>query len=301
MNGLHQTDLPRTSFYVQRRSAARERARVAVAARTSVGLTPEQQALLPLAPPASTRSRLAVAGAALLASLLTHGAIVGLGLVAGKFRTVELATDRDVRIDMRVPEPLPPPPPPPKDPRPRTVRPDAPAPTPVAPPPSVEPLPPPSVRPRRIVGLSLSSTAADGSGPTFTVGNTRLGTTPDIAASPELAAKEPPPPEKVNRVASRLPLAGVKYTLPKRKRPSLPAYPELLKRQGFEADVTVLVSLDASGRVLSVKLIKEAPYPEFNEAARLAALAEEFEPALRDGAAVPYTLSFTYRFRLEDQ
>jgi protein TonB len=88
--------------------------------------------------------------------------------------------------------------------------------------------------------------------------------------------------------------------LPKRRAPSKPPYPETLKAQGVEADVPVLVTLDDGGRVTAVKILKSSAYPEFDEAARRAALAEQFEPATRDGAPIPYTLSFTYRFRLED-
>jgi hypothetical protein len=38
-----------------------------------------------------------------------------------------------------------------------------------------------------------------------------------------------------------------------------------------------------------------------NEAARIAALAEEYDPATRDGVPIPYAIPFKYRFRLEDQ
>jgi protein TonB len=89
--------------------------------------------------------------------------------------------------------------------------------------------------------------------------------------------------------------------MPKRKRPRLPTYPATLKTQGVEADVTVMVSLDETGKVKEVKIITPSPYPEFNEAARTTALKEEFEPALRDGVPVAYTLSYTYRFRIEER
>ena len=62
----------------------------------------------------------------------------------------------------------------------------------------------------------------------------------------------------------------------------------------------LLVNIDATGRVTSVKVLRPSPYPEFNEAARREALAEQFDPATRDGVPIPYTLSFTYHFRLKD-
>jgi protein TonB len=116
-------------------------------------------------------------------------------------------------------------------------------------------------------------------------------------------AEAPPAPQVAaieNAVASRIPSAGVAYGMPVRRGESKPVYPALLKSQGLEANVTVLLQLDASGAVTKVQIVKPAQYPEFNEAARRAALAERFEPATRDGVAIPYSLSFTYRFRLED-
>ncbi len=171
-----------------------------------------------------------------------------------------------------------------------------------------EPPPPPTPVPKgpppRVVGLSLESTTEGGEGPSFAVGNTRVGQTAATAVAPSEIGPDPglqTAPAETNKAAARIPVAGVKYSLPKRKQPSKPPYPETLKSQGIEADVTVMVNLDVAGKVVAVKIIKEAPYPEFNEAARKAAGAEEFDPATRDGVPIAYTLSFTYRFRLEDQ
>jgi TonB family protein len=111
---------------------------------------------------------------------------------------------------------------------------------------------------------------------------------------------DPSPAPAANKAATRIPVAGAKYVLPRRKRPATLAYPEQLKSQGIEADVTVMVSIDATGKVTAVKIARGSSYPEFDAAARRAAMTEEFEPAMKDGAAIPYTLTFTYRFRLED-
>jgi TonB family protein len=158
-----------------------------------------------------------------------------------------------------------------------------------------------------VVGLSLES--AGGEGPAFAVGNTREGATAARATRPEdvvpggtgpadSPTREPVPAP--NQVASRIPVAGAKYTLPRRVRKLVPAYPETLKAQGIEADVTVSVKLDVRGQVVAVKIVKPAAYPEFNVEAERTARQEEFEPATRDGAPIEYQLSFTYRFRLED-
>src|SRR5206468_852910 len=136
-------------------------------------------------------------------------------------------------------------------PRPKVAKIEAPPPPPkVAPPPKIAP-------PPRVVGLSLESTVEGGGGPSFAVGNTRTGDTEKKAVAPSEVPPVPgpatrgpvaPPPEsKGNQVASRIPVAGVRYELPKRKHERKPPYPETPKSQGLEGDVTVLVKIDAEG------------------------------------------------------
>ena len=62
-----------------------------------------------------------------------------------------------------------------------------------------------------------------------------------------------------------------------------------------------MVSLDEAGNVVKVKILNESRYPELNEAVRKTAMAEEFTPATRDGVPIAYSVSFTYRFRVEDE
>jgi protein TonB len=78
-----------------------------------------------------------------------------------------------------------------------------------------------------------------------------------------------------------------------------PVYPALLRRQRIEADVTVRVSLDASGRVLEVELVRSAAQQEFDQAALEAARKERFAPETHDGRSVATSLTYTYRFRVE--
>jgi protein TonB len=172
------------------------------------------------------------------------------------------------------------------------------------PPPPREPPPEPAkAPPPRVVGLSLESTAEGGDGPSFAVGNTRAGATAGRAEAPKevapTAAAEAPPQPTANRAATRIPTAGITYTMPGGK-PKQPPYPATLKAQGLEGDVGVTVQLDATGRVTKVTIVKPSPYPEFNEAARQAAADETFTPATRDGVPIPYPLTYTYRFRLDD-
>jgi periplasmic protein TonB len=287
---------------VARRQVDRRAARGRIAARATTKLTSAQRAFDPLA----RTKRGAAVGLAILGSLAVHLSIVAVGIVLRSQTPADTVRDQ-VKIEVRQRPPEPPPE--------KKTEPPAPMEAPKRLPPKVvkaPPLPPPPddiPKPVRVVGLSMESTTEGGSGPTFAVGNTRQGQTAERAVSPKEVSMAPsaavkvgpPGPSVSNRVASHIPVAGVKYELPKRRHPSDPPYPATLKTQGIEGDVTVLVNIDASGKVTSVKIIKDSSYPEFNEAARATALAEEFEPATRDGVAMPYTLSFIYRFRLEDK
>jgi protein TonB len=283
---------------VQRRNRARQAARARILAHAQAAPTPEQLQYDPLSHK-RTRARVRP----LLGSLLLHGAVVAMGMLsgdAGQNRPERFAqTVRIQRLQEPPPRPLP--------------LPEAPEAQRPAPPPPIEraralprkakaPDRAPPAAPPRVVGLSLESTVEGGEGPGFAVGNTRIGQTAPqaIDAREVVPASSEQSAVKSNAVATRIPGAGVSYAMPKRKQERKPQYPEVLKSQGIEADVTVMLSLDATGKVSRVKIVTPSPYPEFNEAARAAALAEQFEPATRDGVAIPYTLSFTYRFRLED-
>jgi periplasmic protein TonB len=297
---------------IARKRAERRAARLRIAARTVTPLPADQRAAFaaPLRPlPVARVLRI---GSSLLSSVLFHSAIVGAALAAA---SEPAPRPRPTALIVEVREPPPPPPPAPEiakaEPVPEPPKPELPRPEPRAkpepraePPPEEPPKEPPPPPPQRIVGLSFDSTTQGGDGPAFAVGNTRSGETAPKAVDPTRVPARgtaPPtaPPVSRNQVASRVPTAGVTYVLPKRKRPSEPPYPETLKAQGIEADVTVLVKLGADGRVLTVTIVKGSGYPELDQAARAAAQGEAFEPATRDGVAVPYTLSFTYRFRLE--
>ncbi len=314
---------PARAPLVARKRRARAEARARIEARTTAALTPAQRAQDPLARGrASLGARFAKGAAGLLGSAALHLALVGVGLVLGGTQLGRREQiDQAVKIEVRErpPEPPPPPveaepgppespavptPPAPAPPRPKIVR-KAPPP-PVAPPPPTNE-PPPKTPPPRVVGLSLES--AGGEGPAFAVGNTREGATAARATRPEdvvpggtgpadSPTREPVPAP--NQVASRIPVAGVRYTLPRRIKQVKPEYPATLKAQGIEADVAVSVKIDARGQVVSVRIVGPASHPEFNAAAEQAARQELYEPATRDGAPIEYQLSFKTRFRLED-
>ena len=164
-----------------------------------------------------------------------------------------------------------------------------------APPPAA---PPPA--PVKLVGLSLESTSEAGQGPTFAVGGTLDGATPTTAArTPPVPTAEPP--AGPNRAARGLSRPGSVLTPPRRLREVKPRYPDARRASGVEADVLLVVSLDAAGRVLSVTVGRSSHDEAFDDAARQAAREERFSPALRDGVPVATTFSFTTHFRLDTQ
>ncbi len=177
--------------------------------------------------------------------------------------------------------------------RPKPATPAPQAPEPMASP--SEPTSPPPRKPLRVVGLSLESTSATANGPSFAVGNTRMGDTAAQATDPSHLT---PYPAATNRRAAWSPHDGSTMTKPVRRQLRQPVYPELLRARGLEADVVVVVEIDATGMVTSVTLVKPAAEAAFNEAAQQTAWQERFTPAMKDGEPTPTSLQFTYSFRL---
>ena len=270
-----------------------------------------------------------------VAAIVLHGiAIVVLALV-GRFVGVSAAVQPVERVEVRIAEdPLPPrdEPPPvetqpdvegpvqpdfapePKDTEPtktsepaRTAQPAKPASTAEEPDETVP----------RTIGLSLESTVT-GSGPDFATGTSRMGRTEKTAKDPNEARREPtgtgtgagtgagnraeqPKARDTKREASRIPTRDVVFVPPKRLTPSRPPYPPTLKTQGIEGDVVVRVQIAADGSVSSVSIVQSSGHAAFDATARQAARAERFSPATRDGEAIPYSLTYSYRFRIDDK
>jgi protein TonB len=241
-----------------------------------------------------------------------HALVIGIGW--WKARQPVARVD-EVKMVVREP-----PPPPPKPPEPPPPPPKVEEPPPVAPPKKVAIAPPPpppkaieppkvTEPPKRVVGLSLESTTEGGEGPGFATGNTNQGTTDTKAVDPKLINPAPPPdapigvptaPPPANKAATNIPGKGMVMKDPKRLKEVKPAYPEVLRAQGIEADVVLLVFIDATGKVTNVIVQEHAQQPEFDAAAVAAARAESYEPATRDGVAIAKTLKFTVRFRLDN-
>lgn len=158
--------------------------------------------------------------------------------------------------------------------------------------------------PRRIVGADFGSTIKGGDGPSIAVGNALDGHTASAAVGPSKAQSRRsdavPNTAAVsrNRVATIVPTNNAKVVKPKRHKQVVPDYPPLLKAQGLEANVVVEVQITANGLVKSVEIVAPAKQREFNAAAKAAALKEKFQPATRNGVAIAFRLTFTYRYRI---
>ncbi len=247
----------------------------------------------------SARSR-RLAGAAWTVVLAAHAA---LGVAVWRTRAAPPVTRTPTRITVQVHDRPSPPsrpslaatpgasssPAPPRVARPTAVRvPRAPGPPPAAPP-----------APLKVVGLSLESTSEAGPGSAFAVGETLDGATAATAAGPRPSRPAPEPTPGPNRVAGGIPRPGGMLTPPRRLDEVKPRYPDARRAAGVEADVLLVVSLDAAGRVLSVTVGRTSGDEAFDESARAAARQERFSPALRDGIPVPTTFTFTTHFRLD--
>ncbi len=256
--------------------------------------------------------RAAVGILVLLVSVGLHVAFVITAFGISRLSHQKTAARQQVAIEVREREAKPKePPPPPKEPEPE-VKPERAIPLRQAPQPKVETQPkePPKAQPARVVGLSFESTVGEGpgegEGPAFGVGDTRMGETAKTAAGPKEVPKQtinkgPTTVKPVaNAVATRIPVAGVEFKQAKKKKEVTPDFPPTLRTQGIEGDVPVIVWINEAGKVTAVKIVKESPYPEFNEAAKKAAMADEFEPATRNGVPMPTTVKYTVTFRLVD-
>ncbi len=73
-----------------------------------------------------------------------------------------------------------------------------------------------------------------------------------------------------------------------------------MRAQGIEANVVVEVSIDVTGKVKKARIVDGSKYSDMNEQALIAARKETFSPATRDGVAIPFTITYTIRFRLND-
>jgi protein TonB len=229
---------------------------------------------------------------------------IALALHAAFFAWVFVAPParRDVRrspptrvtlVDVRPPVAEPPPPPPQEPPRKMEVAKRSPSKSPVAPapllesPPSVTP--PPVAAPRRFA-VSLEATVPGGG---IAVPTAPPGSAPALRATPGGTSDRPDAPA---------------YSTEPDSAPSLIAqpdasemralYPDSARRAGLEGDVRLELDVSATGEVTGSRVVRSAGNG-FDEVAQRLVRRFRFRPATRGGKAVPATVAWTYKFRLE--
>ena len=111
---------------------------------------------------------------------------------------------------------------------------------------------------------------------------------------PQRPPAEPPPPAPGELDASKL------SKVPKLKKFVEAEYPKEALDKGISADVVLLISIDAQGKVDSVGIAQPVDPPGigFEEAATLAAQQFEFEPAEVGGKPIAVQISYRYHFKL---
>lgn len=77
-----------------------------------------------------------------------------------------------------------------------------------------------------------------------------------------------------------------------------PAYPIPAMRRGMQGVVTLLVAVDAEGRVTQVRLLESSGHGILDRAAQDAVAKWVFEPATENGEAVPGAARVPIRFRI---
>jgi TonB family protein len=80
-----------------------------------------------------------------------------------------------------------------------------------------------------------------------------------------------------------------------------PVYPRLAIRRGLEGEVSLAVSVSASGEVSGILISKPSGSKLLDQAALKAVRQWQFTPAIRDGTASPATTTIPVQFRLLDR
>lgn len=166
-------------------------------------------------------------------------------------------------------------------------------PTPAQPtPPETEPDPP--IPPAPLPLEATPPVAAPAPDPAFglddavSTGGLSVATGSTLAKAPDPVVR---PPE---------PSAGpvLVEAVPASVRPVVPRYPPRAEAMGMEADVVALVTTDASGNVVDVR-IERSGGRDFDESVRRAVLSTTFVVPIRDGAPRGIAFRLPYRFRLD--
>lgn len=120
-----------------------------------------------------------------------------------------------------------------------------------------------------------------------------------LLATAPVRAQEPVPADPAPAPEGQIDV-GKLSKVPKQKTFVEAEYPAEAREKGIEADVILLLDIDAEGKVTSVGVAEPANPPGlgFDEAAMVAAQQFEFEPAEMDGKPIAVQISYRYRFKL---
>ena len=197
-------------------------------------------------------------------------------------------------VDTRPPVAEPPPPPPPQEPpRKMEVAKRSPSKTPPAPAPLLEAPrsaePPPVAAPRRFA-VSLEATVPGGG---IAVPTAPPGSAPALRATPGGTSDRADAPAYYTEPDSAPSLIAQPDAAEMRA-----LYPDSARRAGLEGDVRLELEVSASGEVTGFRVVRSAG-SGFDEVAQRLVRRFRFRPATRGGKAVPATVAWTYKFRLE--
>jgi len=131
-------------------------------------------------------------------------------------------------------------------------------------------------------------------GGTLALAGTAARTARAQMAEPPRPPAEAPPPAPGELDASKL------SKVPKLKKFVEAEYPKEAVDKGISADVVLLISISAQGKVDSVGIAEpvDPPGMGFEEAATIAVQQFEFEPAEVDGKPIAVQISYRYHFKL---
>ena len=196
-------------------------------------------------------------------------------------------------VDTRPPVAEPPPPPPQEPPRKmevakRSASKALPAPAPLLDAPRSA-TPPPVAAPRRFA-VSLEATVPGGG---IAVPTAPPGAAPALRATPGGTSDRADAPAYYTEPDSAPSLIAQPDAAEMRS-----LYPDSARRAGLEGDVRLELEVSPSGEVTGSRVVRSAGNG-FDEVAQKLVRRFRFRPATRGGKAVPATVAWTYKFRLE--
>jgi TonB family protein len=125
--------------------------------------------------------------------------------------------------------------------------------------------------------------------------------TPDLPTGPEIS-RIPTGwrPSAANENGGTLPYSAISLDNPPNARfQPAPVYPAELKPLGLDGRVTVLFSVDVSGKVYNESVV-DASHSRFAEEALRAVRRWRFEPGLKDGKRVAFRMAQAFSFNLAE-